>query len=88
MNNLEESFNAYIDCEIISDFKWDNWNQKVDITKRCSFVDMSNILMVHLQKIVFTFVILMNEKLKINLNFLHILTWKTTQIQKFLKSIT
>ena len=63
MNNLEESFNVYTDIEIISDFKWDNWNQKVDITKRYSFVDMPNILMVHLQKIVFNFVILMNEKI-------------------------
>ena len=63
MNNLEESFNAYTDGEIISDFKWDNWNQKVDITKRCSFVDMPNILMVHLQKIVFNFDTLMNEKI-------------------------
>lgn len=82
MNNLEESLNAYTDGEIISDFKWDNWNQKVDITKRCSFVDMPNILMVHLQKIVFNFDTLMNEKIADRFEFPTYLNMENYTISK------
>jgi len=63
LNNLEDSLNAYTDGEVISDFRCDNCEQKVDISRRSSFVDMPNILMVHLQKIVFNFDTMMNEKI-------------------------
>lgn len=61
--SLEESFNSYTDGEIISDFTCDNCNQKVDIQKNCSLVNMPNILMIHLQKIHFNVETLMNEKI-------------------------
>lgn len=63
LNNLEDSFNAYTDGEVISDFRCENCDQKADMTKRCSFVDMPNILMIHLQKIIFSLDTLMNEKI-------------------------
>ena len=60
---LEDSFNAFTDGEVINDFTCDNCEQKVDIKKNCSFVDMPNILMIHLQKTFFNMDTFMNEKL-------------------------
>ena len=60
---LEESFNSYTDGEIISDFRCDNCEKKVDIQKNCSLIDMPNILMIHLQKIHFNVETMMNEKI-------------------------
>lgn len=62
-NNLQDSFNAFTDGEVISDYRCDNCDQKVDIYKRCSLVDMPNILMIHLQKIYFNLDTMMNEKI-------------------------
>jgi len=81
-NNLEESFNAYTDGEVISDFKCDNCDQKVDITKRCSFIDMPNILMIHLQKIVFNFDTLLNEKIADRFEFPTYLNMENYSVSK------
>lgn len=81
-DNLIESFNAYTDGEVISDFRCDNCEQKVDINKRCSFVDMPNILMVHLQKIVFNFDTLMNEKIADRFEFPTYLNMENYSISK------
>lgn len=81
-SKLEDSVNAYVDGEVISDFKCDNCDQKVDINKRCSFVDMPNILMIHLQKIVFNFDTLMNEKIADRFEFPTYLDMKNYNIKK------
>jgi ubiquitin carboxyl-terminal hydrolase 34 len=63
LKNLSESFDAYTGGEIISDFRCDHCDQKVDINKKSSFAEMPNILMIHLQKIVLNFNTFQNEKI-------------------------
>ena len=49
--------------EVISDFKCDGCDKKVDITKRTLSAETPNVLIVHLQRILFDFDSLQNEKL-------------------------
>ena len=81
-SKLEDSLNAYIDGEVISDFRCDNCDKKVDINKRCSFIDMPNILMIHLQKIVFNFDTLMNEKIADRFEFPTMINMENYNIRK------
>ncbi len=48
LKNLDECFEKYIEGEIISDFKCDACNKKVDITKRQVLSSLPNVLILHL----------------------------------------
>ena len=59
-----------------------NCDKKVDINKRCSFIDMPNILMIHLQKIVFNFDTLLNEKIADRFEFPTMINMENYNIRK------
>ena len=69
--NIYESFEKFIGGEVISDYQCDNCNKKVDITKRCVISYLPNVLIVHLQRIVFDLDTLMNQKINSRLEFPH-----------------
>ena len=66
---MNESLHKYIAGENISDYTCSNCNKKVEITKRCVLTSLPNILIIHLQRIVFNLDTLMNEKINSRLEF-------------------
>ena len=69
MKNLFESLNKYIAGETISDYMCENCHKKVEITKRCVLSSLPNVLIIHLQRLVFNLDTLMNEKINSRLDF-------------------
>ena len=69
LKNLDECFEKYIEGEVISDFKCDSCNKKVDVTKRQLLSSLPNMLILHLQRLVFNLDTLMNEKINSRLDF-------------------
>lgn len=64
-----DSLEKYITGETISDYMCEDCNKKVDTTKRCCLSNLPNVLIVHLQRIVFNLDTLMNEKINSKLEF-------------------
>jgi uncharacterized UBP type Zn finger protein len=58
-----------ISIEEISDYKCDACKQKVNITRRCSLDQFPNILIFHLQRLVFSLETFQNEKINSRLEF-------------------
>ena len=61
--NITESFEKMISEEIISEYLCSNCKNKCDVGKRCFLKTLPNVLIVHLQKIVFDIDALVNVKL-------------------------
>jgi ubiquitin carboxyl-terminal hydrolase 34 len=61
--SIQASLNALIEGETISDFMCDGCNKKVDISKRTLLSTLPNVLVVHLQRIIFDFNTFRNEKI-------------------------
>jgi ubiquitin carboxyl-terminal hydrolase 34 len=66
---LSESLARFISGDSISDYQCDNCNKKVEITKRTLIEKVPNILIAHLQRIVFNFDTFANEKINTRLEF-------------------
>ena len=62
-----------IESSIINDFKCENCNQKVDVEKRQLIAEPPNVLIVHLQRIIFNFDTFMNDKINTHFDFPNIL---------------
>ena len=60
---LNDSFNRYISGELISDFRCDFCNKKVDVSKKTRISKPPKNLMIHLQRIVFNLDTFINEKI-------------------------
>lgn len=69
LKHLNESFEKYIAGETISDYLCDNCNKKVDTTKRSCLSYLPNVLIIHLQRIVFDLDALQNQKVNTRLEF-------------------
>lgn len=69
LKHIYDSLEKYISGETISDYMCEDCNKKVDTTKRCCLSSLPNILIVHLQRIVFNLDTLMNEKINSKLEF-------------------
>ncbi|CAD8084108.1 unnamed protein product [Paramecium sonneborni] len=69
LKNLQECFDKFVQGEIISDFKCESCNQKVDVSKRQLLAQLPNVLILHLQRIVFNLDTFMNEKINSRLEF-------------------
>jgi len=85
MKNIFESLNKYIAGETISDYMCDNCSKKVEITKRCVLTSLPNVLIIHLQRLVFNLDTLMNEKINSRLEFpdeLNMLSFMKEEIEK------
>ena len=69
LKNIYESFEKLIAEETISDYFCDNCQKKEDITKRFCLSKLPNVLILHLQRIVFNLDSLANEKINSRLEF-------------------
>ena len=67
--NLSEALIKYITGDTISDYFCDKCKKKVDVVKRTCVHDLPNVLIVHLQRIIFNFDTMMNEKINSKLEF-------------------
>ncbi len=61
--NLSESFNRYALGEVINDYKCDFCEQKVDVSKMTRISKPPQVLIIHLQRIVFNLDTFINEKI-------------------------
>ena len=64
LNNINEGIERLITDDIISDYKCENCQQKCDLIKKTFLKECPNVLIVHLQRIIFDVMVL--ENLKIN----------------------
>ena len=62
IKSVYDSLKAQIKGEVISGYKCDGCNKEVDIKKRSLIAETPNVLIVHLQRILFNFDSLQNEK--------------------------
>ena len=62
LKSVEQSLESLVKGEIISDFQCDGCNKKVDIHKRTLIAETPNVLIIHLQRILFNFETYQNDK--------------------------
>lgn len=67
--NLKESLEKFISEERIEDYKCESCKKNVTLTKRNSIAELPNILIVHLQRILFDYETLQNNKINSKLEF-------------------
>jgi ubiquitin carboxyl-terminal hydrolase 34 len=67
--NITESFEKFIKEEIISDYLCSNCKEKCDVSKRCFLKTPPNVMIVHLQKIIFDLEALVNVKISSRYQF-------------------
>lgn len=70
---IYESLNRYVNGELISDFYCESCDKKVDMTKKTCLSDLPNVLIIHLQRIIYNFDTYANEKINSRLEFPHVL---------------
>ena len=63
LKNISEGIEKLITEDIISDYKCENCMQKCDVIKRTLIKECPNVLIVHLQRIIFDLDVLMNVKI-------------------------
>ena len=69
LKTLEESWKNYCKEEIVQDYLCEKCQQKVDTTKKTLLKTIPNVLLIHLQRIVFDLDLLQNVKLISNHEF-------------------
>jgi len=76
LKSVEESLQKQVEGEIISDYQCDGCNKKVDLSKRTLISETPNVLILHLQRIVFNFDTFVNDKLNSFMEFPTVLDLK------------
>jgi ubiquitin carboxyl-terminal hydrolase 34 len=66
---LAESLNKFVSGDTISDYFCETCKKKVDVVKRTSLHELPNVLIIHLQRIIYNFDTFMNEKINSRLEF-------------------
>ncbi len=66
---LKDSLEKYISEERIEEYLCETCNKKVNVIKRNSFAELPNVLIIHLQRIIFNYDTFMNEKINSRLEF-------------------
>ena len=66
---LGESLNKYISGETINEYYCENCMKKVDVVKRTCLDELPNVLIIHLQRIIYNYDTQMNEKINSRLEF-------------------
>ncbi len=66
---MHESLQKLVEGEVINDFLCEGCNKKVDISKRTLISSTPNVLIVHLQRIVYNFDTFRNDKLNTHFEF-------------------
>lgn len=75
-SGIEDSMHKLIEGSIINDFQCEACNQRVDVFKRNLIAETPNVLIVHLQRIVFNFDTFQNDKINTAFQFPNILNLK------------
>lgn len=73
---LLDSLQKMIESSIINDFRCENCKQKVDVEKRQLIAETPNVLIVHLQRIIFNFDTFQNDKINSHFDFPTVLNLK------------
>ena len=73
---LYDGLNKFVQGEIISDYKCEACSQTVELEKKVTIEKVPNTLIVHLQRIIFDFDTLRNQKLNDRVEFPNILNLK------------
>lgn len=63
IKSMQESLQKMIEGEVINDFMCDSCKKRVDISKRTLISSTPNVLIVHLQRIIFNFETFRNDKI-------------------------
>eukprot|EP01022_Parablepharisma_sp_SALTPOND_P017473 TRINITY_DN27_c0_g1_i1.p1 TRINITY_DN27_c0_g1~~TRINITY_DN27_c0_g1_i1.p1 ORF type:complete len:1307 (-),score=219.52 TRINITY_DN27_c0_g1_i1:4411-8331(-) len=66
---LFEALNKFISGDTISDFYCENCAKKVDVVKRTCLHQLPNVLIIHLQRLLYNYDTMMNEKINSRLEF-------------------
>jgi ubiquitin carboxyl-terminal hydrolase 34 len=66
---LSESLNKFVAGENITDYMCEHCNKKVNVLKRTSISELPNVLIIHLQRLVFNYDTLRNDKINSRLEF-------------------
>lgn len=74
-----------IEGEVISDYECDGCKKKVDISKRTLLSKLPNVLVVHLQRIIFDFNTFRNEKINTLFEFPKLLDLKPYSFYEVMK---
>jgi len=69
IKGMHESLAKLVEGELISDYECSGCKQKVDVSKRTLIAQTPNVLIVHLQRIVFNFDTFQNDKLNQHFEF-------------------
>jgi len=76
IKSVYDSLQQMIEGEVINDYHCDGCDKKVDISKRTLIAETPNVLIVHLQRIVFNFDTFNNDKLNSYFDFPEVLDLK------------
>lgn len=79
---LLDSLQKMIESSVINDFRCENCKQKVDVEKRQLIAEPPNVLIVHLQRIIFNFDTFQNDKINSYFDFPNILDLKDFSYKK------
>lgn len=85
LKNINEGIEKLITEDIISDFKCEACNNKCDVSKRTFIKECPNVLIVHLQRIIFDLDVLMNVKVNNWYEFPQKMNLKNYTYDKFMK---
>ena len=83
--SIHDALKKFITGEIISDFKCEACNTKTDVERRTVLDKLPNMLMVHLQRIIFDFDTFQNVKLNSRLEFPNVLNLKQYMLSEIMK---
>jgi len=83
--SVEESLKAEVQGEKIDDYKCSGCNKKVEVTKRTLFAETPNVLILHLQRLVFNFDTFQNDKLNSYFEFPTVLDLKPYSYHEVMK---
>jgi uncharacterized UBP type Zn finger protein len=86
IKSIQASLNSLIEGEVISGFQCDGCNKKVDISKRTLLSQLPNVLVVHLQRIIFDFNTFRNEKINTLFEFPKMLDLKPYSYHEVMKN--
>ena len=82
---MADSLQKLIDGEVINDYECDNCKKKVDISKRILISQAPNVLIVHLQRIIFNFDTFRNDKINSFFEFPQLLDLKPYSFYEVMK---
>lgn len=69
LNSLFESLSKFVSADTIADYYCETCKQKVNVAKQTTLYELPNVLIIHLQRIVFNFDALINIKINSRLEF-------------------